>query len=205
MKRLNHNQYISFPEVRTAAAGRWEQIHRSLGIQLATTSHQKHTPCPACGGRDRFRVDATYQSTGRWICSGGGDLQSGDGFSLLGHVYGWTPSEQLSAVSECLGLTNASDKERETLRRKAEAMQAAMQADARRRDEQARIDSNIVACLDELRDIITTRQNLQRLAHRQSSLYRVTMIPLEEELSAAYALNTMILENYAPHVARANQ
>ncbi|QQZ27609.1 hypothetical protein HMY34_01935 [Thiothrix subterranea] len=191
------NQYLGFPEVRTAAAGQWEQIHRSLGIQLASTSHLKHTPCPACGGRDRFRIDATYQNTGRWICSGGGDLQSGDGFSLLGHAYGWTPSEQLQAVAECLGLTNASDRERETLRRKAEAQAAAMLADARRKDEQARRDANILSALQDLEDLIKHRQYLQRQAHLTSSLHRVTINPLEDELSAAYTLNMLILEIYA--------
>jgi len=205
MKPSSYSHYIGFPEVRTAAAGRWEQIHRSLGIQLATTSHQRHTPCPACGGRDRFRVDATYQSTGRWICSGGGDLQSGDGFSLLGHAFGWNPSEQLKAVAECLGLTNASDKERETLRRKAEAMQAKMLEDARLKDEQARRDANLLAALQELEDQVKHRQYLQRQAHNATSLHRVTITPLEDELTAAYVVNTMILESYAHYAAGANQ
>ncbi|WML91140.1 primase-helicase zinc-binding domain-containing protein [Thiothrix lacustris] len=202
MKPLN---YIGFPEVRTAAAGRWEGIHRALGIQLATTSHTKHTPCPGCGGRDRFRLDATYQDTGRWICGGGGDTQAGDGFSLLGHVFGWTPLEQLKAVADYLGLSSANDKERETLRRKAEAMQAKMQEDARRLDEQALRDSNLLMELRELEDQIRHRQYLQRQAHKATSLYRVCITPLEDELSAACAVNTMILESYAHYSAGANQ
>ncbi|WP_028488169.1 primase-helicase zinc-binding domain-containing protein [Thiothrix lacustris] len=192
-----NNQYLGFPEVRTAAAGRWEGIHRALGIQLATTSHTKHTACPGCGGKDRFRLDATYQNTGRWICGGGGDTQAGDGFSLLGHVFGWTPLEQLKAVADYLGLSSANDKERETLRRKAEAQTAAMLADAQRKHEQARRDANMVAAIQDLEDLIKHRQHLQRQAHLTSSLHRVTINPLEDELSAAYTLNMLILESYA--------
>lgn len=190
-----NNQYLGFPEVRTAAAGRWEGIHRALGIQLATTSHTKHTPCPGCGGKDRFRLDATYQDTGRWICGGGGDTQAGDGFSLLGHVFGWTPLEQLKAVADYLGLSSANDKERETLRRKAEAQTAAMLADAQRKHEQARRDANMVAMLEDMIDAIKYRQHLQRTI--SSTNGRITWTPSPEEIQAASILNTVILEAYA--------
>ena len=95
---------LTFTQVTAMAAGRWEQIHRSLGVGLSTTSHQKHTPCPGCGGKDRFRVTKAYQDTGGYICGGGGDTTGGDGFALLQHVHGWTPGESLRAVARECGL-----------------------------------------------------------------------------------------------------
>lgn len=100
---------IGFPEVRAAALGKWGWIHQRLGVTLVTTTHRKHTACPGCGGRDRFRVDHDYQENGRWVCSGGGDFKQGDGFALLGHVFGWSASEQLSAVKDVLGLATDMD------------------------------------------------------------------------------------------------
>ena len=188
---------LRFPEVRTAAAGRWEQIHRSLGIQLASTSHLKHTPCPGCGGKDRFRLDATYQKTGRWICGGGGDFQSGDGFSFLGHVYGWTPLEQLKAVADCLGLSSMDNSEREKIRAIAEKQSAQMALDAARKHEQARLDSNLLTALEDMIDAIRYRQSLQRQAHNVTSLHRVTTNPLQDEIDAANYVNMAILESYA--------
>ena len=69
---------LTFTQVTALAAGRWEQIHRSLGVALTTTSHQKHTPCPGCGGKDRFRVTKAYHDTGGFICGGSGDTTGGD-------------------------------------------------------------------------------------------------------------------------------
>jgi len=89
--------YLDFGAVRMAARGRWEYIHRALGISLQTTSHRKHTPCPACGGRDRFRVLPEYQETGSWFCSGGGHQQTGDGFALLNHAFNWDAYQQFAA------------------------------------------------------------------------------------------------------------
>ena len=190
--KAHTKRYLEFSEVRIVAAGRWEQIHRGLGIQLHTTSHQKHTPCPGCGGKDRFRVSPDYAQTGRFFCSGGGDLQSGDGFALLQHVHGWTAIESLQAVAEHLGLSTASDKDLAELKRKAEAQVAKMRADARRKDEQARRDSNMVAMLEDMIDAIKYRQHAQRMANGI-----VTLPPTELEVEAAGFLNAAILEAYA--------
>ena len=95
---------LTFSQITALACGRWEQIHRSLGVGLFTTSHQKHTPCPGCGGKDRFRVTRAYHDTGGFICGGSGDTTGGDGFALLQHVHGWTPGESLRAVARECGL-----------------------------------------------------------------------------------------------------
>ena len=195
MGRGTNKRYLEFSEVRMAAAGRWEQIHRALGIQLRTTSHQKHTPCPGCGGKDRFRVSHDYAQTGRFFCSGGGDLQSGDGFALLQHVHGWSAVESLQAVAEHLGLSSASDKDLAEIKRKAEAQAVKMRADARRKDEQARRDSNMVAMLEEMLDAIKYRQHAQRTINSANG--RITWTPTEEEVQAAQCLNAAILDAYA--------
>lgn len=95
---------LTFSQITALAAGRWEQIHRALGVALSTTSHQKHAPCPGCGGKDRFRVTKAYHDTGGFICGRGGDTTGGDGFALLQHVNGWTPGESLRAVARECGL-----------------------------------------------------------------------------------------------------
>jgi len=65
----------------------WRSTLLSLGID----GHQltgRHTGCPGCGGKDRFRFD-NREGRGTWICGGGGHLQAGDGWDLLNHVFGW--------------------------------------------------------------------------------------------------------------------
>ena len=182
----------TFSDVHAVASGRWESIHRALGVNLTTMSHRKHTPCPGCGGRDRFRLDKDYQQSGRWICGGGGDFQQGDGFALLSHVHGWTAGESLRAVAEHLGLSQASDWERQQIRRKAAEQAAKLEALAKAKDEQARTDSNLLTMLEDMIDAIRSRQHLQRAARGV-----VTIAPAIEEIEAAQELNAAILENYA--------
>jgi putative DNA primase/helicase len=131
---------LTFAQVAPLAAGRWEQIHRSLGVALSTTSHQKHTPCPGCGGKDRFRVTKAYHDTGGFICGQGGDTTGGDGFSLLQHVHGWTAGDSLRAVArECgLDVEAAEIDYAELDRRRRIAEEQAAKAKAIRAAEQAR-------------------------------------------------------------------
>ena len=127
--------------VAPLAAGRWDQIHRALGVVLTTTSHQKHTPCPGCGGKDRFRVTKAYHDTGGFICSqGGAETAGGDGFTLLQHVHGWTPGESLRAVAcECgLDVEAAEIDYAELDRRRRVAEAQAKKASAIREAEQVR-------------------------------------------------------------------
>lgn len=95
---------MRFDDLKVKAAYQWPAIHGSLGIIAPSHSHMKHTSCPGCGGKDRFRVTSRYQETGGWICSQGGDTTGGDGFGLIGHALGYSPSDQLKAVAEHLGL-----------------------------------------------------------------------------------------------------
>lgn len=62
----------------------WRRVLIACGIAEGVLRN-KHGPCPACGGKDRFRFD--NKGRGAFICNQCG---AGDGFSLLGRVYGWS-------------------------------------------------------------------------------------------------------------------
>jgi putative DNA primase/helicase len=59
--------------------GRWSSILRSLGLLSSAALAGRDQPCPACGGRDRFRY--TDKDHGRWFCRGCG--MGGDGVRLI--------------------------------------------------------------------------------------------------------------------------
>lgn len=192
--KSGENNQLSFSIVRQAAYGKWESIHRTLGIQLATTSHTKHTACQGCGGKDRFRVMADYGNTGKWFCGGGGDQQSGDGFSLLGHVFGWTPQEQLKAVADYLGLSSMDNSEREKIRAIAEKQSAQMALDAKLKHEQARRDHNILDVIADYEDAIHSRMRDQKTVNGING--RVVLSPTEWEIYAFRNLIKLGIECY---------
>jgi putative DNA primase/helicase len=77
----------------------WPHVLAQLGIPEKALRN-KHGPCPACGGKDRFRFD-NKRGQGNYIC---GQCGAGDGFKLLEHVYGWTFAEARKRVIEAGGL-----------------------------------------------------------------------------------------------------
>lgn len=87
-------------KTRTAdeAIGRWPGILQILGIESRYLVN-KHGPCPVCSGKDRFRFD-DKGGRGTWICSHCG---SGDGFSLLRQVFGWSFGEAAKEVDRVAG------------------------------------------------------------------------------------------------------
>jgi len=46
-----------------AAAGHWPQLLPALGISINAAG--QHSPCPVCGGKDRFRFD-NQAGRGTW-------------------------------------------------------------------------------------------------------------------------------------------
>jgi len=74
-------------DVAAAAIGRWPDLLTAVGID--TPFSGKHGPCPACGGKDRFRFD-NKGGRGTWICNQCG---AGDGLDLVGKVTGKLPKE----------------------------------------------------------------------------------------------------------------
>ena len=63
-----------------AAKHKWHGILTSMGIDAGYLS-RKHTPCPLCGGKDRFRY-LDFQGNGTWVCNQCCATPS-DGFGLL--------------------------------------------------------------------------------------------------------------------------
>ena len=93
------SQFSSFAEIKQRARHQWPAILAGLGIDEVYLRN-RHGPCPACGGKDRFRFD-DREGNGGYYCNQCG---AGDGFSLLAKVHGWTPQEALQAVARWLGL-----------------------------------------------------------------------------------------------------
>lgn len=77
----------------------WPDVLAQLGIPEGVLRN-KHGPCPACGGKDRFRFD-NKRGRGDFYCNHCG---AGDGFKLLERVHGWRFSEARKRVVEAAGL-----------------------------------------------------------------------------------------------------
>lgn len=104
-------------DVKARATGMWEKyIFPSFNIDVR---FKKKTPCPACGGRDRFRYD-DKNGNGDYICQHCG---AGDGISLIQKVTGLTFPEALSEVAAIVGLdatSNITDEDRARWRKEKE-------------------------------------------------------------------------------------
>ena len=86
---------------RDMAQGKWRGIMGKWLDEKALAG--KHTTCPMCGGRDRFRMDDKGGS-GTWICSHCG---AGDGFHLLMGVSGMDFREAARYVEGMAGRVQA--------------------------------------------------------------------------------------------------
>lgn len=106
------------PDVIRAAIGHWPHILPALGVPPEFLTN-RHGPCPGCGGKDRYRFD-NKDGRGTFVCGGGGNTLTGDGFDLLMHVHGWTRQEAFRAVAEYLGMLSTLPP-RETAERPPEA------------------------------------------------------------------------------------
>jgi len=86
-------------EIHARIGPGWPVILKQLGIRESALRN-KHGPCPACGGTDRFRFD-NRRERGDYFCNHCG---AGDGFTLLQRVYSWTFSEARRRVMRAAGL-----------------------------------------------------------------------------------------------------
>ena len=84
------------------AYGRWENILLTLGVEPRLLDKRKHWPCPGCGGKDRFRF-TNISNRGDYFCNQCG---SGDGFTLLGMVHGWSFKQAAVEVERVIGNGN---------------------------------------------------------------------------------------------------
>ena len=86
-------------EIASSIGPKWPAILEQLGID-GKYLRDKHGPCPACGGRDRYRFDNRF-GRGGFYCNGCG---AGDGFTLLQRVFGWDFKTARARVIEAAGI-----------------------------------------------------------------------------------------------------
>lgn len=95
-------------EIKAQARGRWLFILPALGggdlLRTASKRNGKtyqHTPCPVCGGTDRFGLLPDVVDTGAAHCRNCGGFP--DGFDLLRKINGWSLPWALQQVAEYIG------------------------------------------------------------------------------------------------------
>lgn len=95
-------------EIKAQARGRWLSILPALGggdlLRTASKRNGKtyqHTPCPVCGGTDRFGLLPEVVDTGAAHCRNCGGFP--DGFDLLRKINGWSLPWALQQVAEYIG------------------------------------------------------------------------------------------------------
>jgi len=90
-----------------AATGRWAAILGDLAGLRPEQLSNRHQPCPACGGRDRYRFD-DRDGNGSWFCNQCGDKDhlggGGTGMDLLMRVRRWSFRQACEEVERYLGL-----------------------------------------------------------------------------------------------------
>ena len=89
---------IDFDAVKRDVIGRWDGIYQALGIEVGDG---KHTACPVCGGKDRFRCD-NKEGKGTWYCSQC-DPHSGDGWALVQKILNIDFKEAMEQIGGILG------------------------------------------------------------------------------------------------------
>ncbi len=90
--------YDLIRETTTAAANRWPMVLSQLGIDVPRSPRQ-HAPCPACGGKDRFRFDD--KGRGSFFCNQCG---AGDGLDLIQKVNLCGTTEAARMAADVLGI-----------------------------------------------------------------------------------------------------
>jgi putative DNA primase/helicase len=97
---------IRASDIHGRIRGNWPSLLERLGIN-AEYLKNRHGPCPACGGENRFRFD-NKDDRGGWFCNqcgdDGGGPGAGDGFKLLQRAFGWTFAETRKRVMEAEGI-----------------------------------------------------------------------------------------------------
>jgi len=84
-------------DVAESARGQWDFILASLSIDVIKN---KHTPCPICGGDDRFRYD-DKDNRGSYFCN---KCDPGDGIALVEKVMNVSTKEAAKQVAIVLGI-----------------------------------------------------------------------------------------------------
>ena len=108
---------IKLIDVKHKAHGIWDTIFPRFAIEMPRRN--VHSPCPACGGEDRFRYD-DQKGNGDYYCNVCG---AGDGLSLIEKCTGMKLSAVITEVAAIVGLSDTSqitDKDRAQWKKEAE-------------------------------------------------------------------------------------
>lgn len=87
---------IDFNRVKRDSVGKWPEIFFQLRVAVG---HGEHRPCPACGGKDRFRFD-DKDGRGTWFCNQCG---AGDGIALLKRTMGLSYADSIRRIADIIG------------------------------------------------------------------------------------------------------
>ncbi len=93
---------MTIDELKTHASPHWLAILEGVGIPKRYLDTRRHQPCPACGGRDRYRF-TNYQNSGGFICNQC-TPQGGSGFDLIMLVFACDFTEAVKMVKVQLGI-----------------------------------------------------------------------------------------------------
>jgi len=85
-------------DIHKEANGKWHSILATYGLTDKQLSN-KHTSCPMCGGKDRFRL-TDYRGNGEWICNQCGN---GNGIDLIMRLDGLDFKQVVEAVKPLIG------------------------------------------------------------------------------------------------------
>lgn len=99
-------------KINDRAAGRWKEILPLLGVAAAMLTG-RHTACPVCGGKDRFRFD-DKDGKGTWFCAQQHGTEStnpsgsaGNGFRLVMDLKSCEFAEAARLVEAVIGTDSA--------------------------------------------------------------------------------------------------
>lgn len=123
-------------EVTAAADGNWPYVLAGLSIDVPDSS-RRHTPCPACGGTDRFRFDDNGR--GSFICNQCG---AGDGLDLIKKVNNCDTTEAAQLAADVLGIDyRAAQTDPAAASQRREQLEADLQQREQERQQQAAEDA----------------------------------------------------------------
>jgi len=103
-------QSSKYTRIKEAAVGKWPGILSALGIDVSE-NQRKHTPCPMCGGKDRFRF-TNETGNGEWYCNQC-DPHAGDGIKLVMKVTNCDFKSAMSAIAPLVGTVEPSKYQQE--------------------------------------------------------------------------------------------
>ena len=97
------NRRIDKEEIKRRTVGHWPEILSALAGIPAEALDGQHGPCPACGGKDRFRALDDFRETGGVYCNGCFSTANGDGIAAVQHFAGVDFSTALYMLAGHLG------------------------------------------------------------------------------------------------------